>query len=138
MKETHGMDKNDLRNGEVKGCLDLAQEYLEAAGSSLARGKYRVAVDTAYNAAELCAKGLFLIKLPEVPICQRLTTKFCELYKDQGALPDKLGRNLSMALELKTKARYDGHALIDERDAQVTIKLARDLMKTLKEQAPLD
>ena len=50
------VDEDKLRNREVKDHLVLAQKYLEAADSSLADGKYRVAVYIAYNAVESSRK----------------------------------------------------------------------------------
>jgi len=134
-KEIYSMDEDDLKDREVKDYLVLAQEYFEAAESSFANGKYRVAVDLAYNAAESCARGLLLLKLPELPRSHGgMVTKFGELYVKDGPLPRKVGSDLNLMLELRSKARYDAHVLIDKRDAQDAIELAETLMKVFKEQ----
>ena len=134
-KEIYSMDKDDLRDREVEDYLVLAQEYFEVAESSFANSKYRTAVDLAYNAAESCARGLLLLKLPELPRSHGgLITKFGELYVKDGPLPRKVGSDLNLMLELRSRARYDAHVLIDKRDAQDAIELAETLMKALKEQ----
>ena len=134
-KEIYSMDEDDLRSREVKDYLILAQEYFEMAENSLTNNKYRVAADTAYNAAEACVRGLLLLKIPELPRSHDdLLTKFGELYIKDGPLPRKIGSDLNLMLERRSRARYDAHILIDKRDAQDAIELAETLMKTLKEQ----
>lgn len=133
-KEIYSMDEDELRNRELESYLDLAQEYLEVAESSLAEERYRVAIDTAYNAAESCARGLLLLKLPELPQSHKgLITKFSELYVKEGTLPKRLGRTLNVMLRLRGRARYDANALVGKNEAQDAIKLAEALMKALKE-----
>jgi uncharacterized protein (UPF0332 family)/predicted nucleotidyltransferase len=134
-KEIYSMDKDDLRDREVKDYLVLAQEYFEVAESSFASSKYRTAVDLAYNAAESCARGLLLQKLPELPRSHGgLIAKFGELYMKDGPLPRRVGSDLNLMLELRSRARYDAHVLIDKRDAQDAIELAETLMRALREQ----
>jgi len=134
-KEIYSMDEDDLRSREIKDYLVLAQEYFEVAEDSLANSRYRVAVDTAYNAAESCVRGFLLLKLPELPRSHGgLLTKFGELYAKDGPLPRKVGSDLNLMLERRSRARYNAHVLIDKRDAQDAIELAQTLMKTLREQ----
>ncbi len=61
-EEIYSMDEAQIRREESRGYRDLALEYLEGAMDSLKSGHPRLAVDAAYNAAELCAKGLLLLK----------------------------------------------------------------------------
>jgi len=137
-KEIYSMDEDDLRSREVKDYLVLAQEYFEVAENSLANGRYRVAVDTAYNAAESCVRGFLLLKLPELPRSHGgLLTKFGELYVKDGPFPRSIGSDLNLMLERRSRARYNAHVLIDKRDAQDAIELAETLMKILKEQEHL-
>ncbi len=138
-KEIYSMNEEELRNRELAGYLDLAQEYLEDAQNALAEERYRVAVDTAYNAAESCARGLLHLKLLELPRSHRgLITKFGELYIKDGALPKKLGRTLNVMLELRGKARYDANALMGKGEAQDAIELAEAMMEALKERLQSD
>jgi uncharacterized protein (UPF0332 family)/predicted nucleotidyltransferase len=133
-KEVYSMDEDELRNKEMKNYLSLAQEYLEMAETALANGKYRVAVDTAYNAAEACAKGLLLLKLPELPRSHSgLLAKFGELYIKHGPLPKKLGSNMNITLKLRSEARYDADGLISEGEAEGAIQVAEAVMKALEE-----
>ena len=127
------MDEEELKDREVKDYLALAQEYLEMAEVSLANGKYRVAVDTAYNAAESCARGLLLLKLPELPRSHDgLITKFSELYVKDGPLPRKLGSSMNIMLKLRSRARYDANGLIEKRMAEDAIELAEAMMNALR------
>ena len=138
-KEIYSMDEDELRNREVEGYLALAEEYLEVAKSSLAEERYRVAVDTAYNAAESCARGLLLLKLPELPRSHRgLLAKFSEFYVRNGVLPGRFGRALNLMLELRSRARYDANALMSKGEAQDAVELAEALMEALKERVQSD
>lgn len=133
-KEIYSMNEDELKNREIENYLILAQEYLEIAEIGLANGKYRAAVDTAYNAAESCARGLLLLKMPELPRTHSgLLNKFGELYIKHGPLPRKVGSNLNIMLKLRSVARYDANGLIGTREAQDAIELAEVLMKALKE-----
>lgn len=138
-KEIYSMDEEELRNREVEGYLDLAQEYLEDAESGLAEERYRVAVDTAYNAAESCARGLLRLKLLELPRPHKgLIAKFSELYVKDGTLPGRLGRILNVMLELRGRARYDANSLISKGEAENAIELAEALMKALRDRVGSD
>ena len=137
-KEIYSMGEEELKKRELEGYLSLAQEYFEVAESSLAEERYRVAVDTAYNAAESCARGLLLLRLPELPRSHRgLITKFSEQYTKDGPLPKKLGRTLNIMLELRGRARYDANSPMSKEQAQDAIQLARTLMKALEGQIEL-
>ena len=134
-KEIFSMDDEELRNREMEDCLSLAREYLESAEIDLADSRYRTAVDMAYNAAESCVRGLLLLKLPELPRSHGgLLNRFSELYVKNGPLPRKIGSDLNIMLKLRSIARYDAHGLIEERNAQDAVKLAKALMEALESQ----
>ncbi len=138
-KEIYSMNEEELKNRELEGYLGLAQEYFEEAESALAAERYRVSVDTAYNAAESCARGLLRLKLTELPRSHRgLVTKFGELYIKTEILPKRLGRTLNIMLELRGRARYDANAQTGETEALDAIKLAKTLMKALEERLESD
>ena len=131
------MDEEELKNRELEGYLSLAQEYLEVAEISLAEERYRVAVDTAYNAAESCAGGLLLLRLPEPPRSHKgLITKFSEQYTKDGPLPKRLGITLNAMLELRGRARYDASSPMGKEEAQDAIQLAKTLMQALESELP--
>ena len=134
-REIYRMNDEKLRNKEIEAYLGVAQEYLQVAKNSLDDDSYRVAVDTAYTAAESCVRGLVLMKLPELPKSHReLIAKFSELYIKNTELPKNLAKALSMNLELRGKARYDAYIFIDKSDAKDAIQLAESLISIFKEQ----
>jgi uncharacterized protein (UPF0332 family)/predicted nucleotidyltransferase len=138
-KEIYSMGEEELKDRETRDYLILSQEYLEMAETSLSNGKYRVAVDTAYNAAESCARGLLLLELPELPRSHGgLLNKFSELYVKNGPLSRRIGSDLNVMLRLRSTARYDAHGLIDKQNAQDAIELARTLMEALEARLGLD
>lgn len=133
-EEVYSMDEDQLKTSEIRGYRDLAWEYLEAAYDSLKSGHPRLAVDAAYNAAELCAKGLLLFKLDKIPTSHvGVAVKFGEIYIKDGTLPRKLGRDFNKGLALGNKSRYDRHAIIGQDEAKLGLKLADEMIKTLDE-----
>lgn len=133
-KEVYKMDEKTLLREEVRGYLDLAKDYLEIAEYNLDGKKTRGVVDAAYNAAELSAKGLILLKLKDVPTSHGgIVRKLSELYIKPVLIPEKISRRLNRALERRGKARYDFHANISQQDALEVIELARELMKILED-----
>jgi uncharacterized protein (UPF0332 family) len=95
---------------------------------------YRLAVDAAYNAAELCAKGLLLLKLNNIPTSHGgIIGMFGELFVKTEVVPNQIGRGLNKNLQLRNKARYDCHALITKEDAEKAIDLAKKLVAIFKE-----
>jgi uncharacterized protein (UPF0332 family) len=49
-----------------------------------------------------------------------------------GLASKKIGRNLNIMMEFRSKARYDIYALIDETIAKSAIELAETMMELLK------
>lgn len=58
--EVYSVSKQDMKLAALRDIRVLAEEYLESAEDVLSRNRVRLAVDAAYNAAELAAKGLIL------------------------------------------------------------------------------
>ncbi len=132
-KEIYSMEERELIRKAAENHFLLATEYLEAAERSRADGHLRVAIDAAYNAAELCAKGFLLGKVKKMPTGHGATIRlFSDLYIKTEALPTKLGRRLNRSLELRNKARYEYEAVITEDMAEETIELARSMLDHLK------
>ena len=128
-KEVFSMDERELKRREVEGSRSLAESYLTGAERALAAGDLRIAVDAAYNAAELCVKGLLLLKIDQLPGSHGgLVGRFGELYIKDGSLPRDLGRRLNRALELRADARYNYAAQVTEDMAQEAIELAKELL----------
>jgi len=134
-EEVYSMDEDQIKAAESKGYRDLAWEYLEAAYDSLKSGHPRLAVDAGYNSAELCAKGLLLFKIDELPSSHGgVAIKFGEIYIKDGPLPRNIGRELSNSLALRNKSRYDRHAMIGQEEADKVLKLADEMIKILDEE----
>lgn len=66
-KEVYIMKEEELKRSEARNYLSLSEEYLDGAQMALKAKSFRLAVDAAYNAAELCAKGLLLFEPEEIP-----------------------------------------------------------------------
>ncbi len=128
-KELYAMDEERLRQEEAEVLLDLAREYRESAQHAAAHGFFRMAVDAAYNGAELAVKALILLAGASRPTSHGgVVQTFGRLYVQAGRAPRELARRLGMGLELRNKARYDGHARIRSEDAQEVLRLVDDLI----------
>jgi len=124
-KEVYSMEEEQLRRAESLGYLELAIEYKQQSLRSLNAGDYRLAVDGAYNAAELCAKGLLLLKLEDMPRSHGgIIQKFGEVWTKTDLLPREMGRGLNKGFELRNQARYERHTSIGENEAKVILALA--------------
>ena len=132
-KEIYSMAEPELFRAEARGFLNLAQIYREGAERALATGDPRIAVDLAYNAAELCVKGLLVLRGESIPRTHGgVVARFGELYVRPGLVPEGVGRDLHLGLERRNKARYDWHAEVSERDAARSIAVARELGQKLE------
>jgi uncharacterized protein (UPF0332 family) len=126
------MNEAKIRREESRGYRDLALEYLEGAMDSLKSGHPRLAVGAAYNAAELCAKGLLLLKMDKLPTSHGgVVIKFGEIYLKEGLVERKVGRAMNKALALRNKSRDDRHALIGSTESKEVFKLTQDMIRML-------
>jgi uncharacterized protein (UPF0332 family) len=131
-KEVYSMEEKQLRRAESLGYLELAIEYKQQSLRSLNVGDYRLAVDGAYNAAELCAKGLLLLKLEDIPSSHGgIIQKFGEIWIKTDLLPREMGRGLNKGFELRNQARYERHASIGEGEAKAILALAEQFIDAL-------
>jgi uncharacterized protein (UPF0332 family) len=135
-KEIYRMDEEMLRRKEAEAALALAREYLASAEDAAAHRHYRLAVDGAYNSAELAIKGLLhLIKLERMPSSHGGTVQmFGKHYVVTGLVAPEQGHKLNVHLELRNKARYDFHARITQDDARDTLALAKEFIAFLEAQ----
>lgn len=132
-KEIYSMPEKELRREEARGYLNLAEVYLKGAKRSLQGEDLRIAIDAGYNAAELCVKGLLLLKMDDLPKTHSgAVTKFGEVYVKPQLASASVGRELRQALERRNKARDDYHAEITERVVKKTLGLASELIGKLK------
>jgi len=128
-KELYTVTEAELKRREMLARLRLAQEYVEAAEDALAHGHVRLAADAAYNAAELCAKAMLLLKMDDIPGSHGgIERQFSELYIKNGPLPRELGRRIHAGLGIRSQARYDPSASVTADMARSVIALARDMM----------
>lgn len=134
-KEIYSIDEGEIRRGQARTFLLLAIEYLDQSRSNLELGNYRLLVDGAYNAAELCVKGLLVLKGESIPRRYgRIIGRFSELYIKGGEIPREVGRGLNRGLELRNRARYEYHSEITQRDAEEMLALAEELVAALEDQ----
>jgi len=131
-KEVYSMKKEDLIKKEAQGYLDLAKVYLEGAKRNFKIKDYRITADAGYNSAELCAKGLILLKKNSIPKSHGgVVGEFGKLYIKTGLLATKIGRQFNSALEIRNKARYDFHSQITREIANDILNLAKYLIQML-------
>lgn len=132
-KEVYTMDEAELIRQAAENYYWLAHEYLTGAEWSLKQGHLRIAIDSAYNAAELCAKAFLLGQVDRMPTRHGATIRlFSDLFLKTERLPSRLGKSLNQALENRNKARYAYEAEISNMMAQETIALARELLEQLR------
>ncbi|MBI5966409.1 MAG: HEPN domain-containing protein [Deltaproteobacteria bacterium] len=131
-QEVFSMTEEERLREEAKDYLSLAEQYLNSARRNLSEGDLRVAIDVAYNSAELCAKALiFLIKAGIPGSHGGVVNKFGELYVQSGEVSKELGRSLNRHLELRNRARYDPHAEITSEAAKRVIETAEEMIELL-------
>ena len=65
--EVYAMEHEMVKRHMVNNLLDLSEEYLESAEDVLTLNRTRLSIDGAYNAAELAAKALILMKQDDLP-----------------------------------------------------------------------
>lgn len=131
-KEVFSVEKEKIKQEAQANLLRLAEEYLSGAKEAAQNNRYRLAIDAAYNAAELAVKALLLCKVDDLPGSHGgLVGKFGELFIKTRELEEDLGRRLNLALELRNSARYKYQAVIREED----VKGVLDLCHTIIEKA---
>jgi len=131
-EEVHAVDEETLRRAESLGYLELAAEYRKQSQKAFDCGSYRLAIDGAYNAAELCVKGLLLLRVKDLPGSHGgLIQRFGEVWVKTGLLPGEMGRELHKGFERGNQARYERHATFGEDDAQAMLALADQFIAAL-------
>jgi uncharacterized protein (UPF0332 family) len=128
------VDSELARRREVEDVLGLAKNYLQMARLLSGPDNVRGAIDLAYNAAELCARGLLMLRSDRIPkthsgILRQLSNI---LIKSESRIAPDVGRMLNKSLRRRSEARYDPHAVLPEDDAQQIIFLAEEMIRTLE------
>ena len=133
-REVYSMSEEELKLAAVRELKGLAEEYLESAEEVLDRGRLRLAIDAAYNACELAAKGLILLKQDDLPGSHGgVVSSFGQLYVKTGEVEKQIGRDLNLALKLRNEARYKPGALLRRENAVELLSLARRLLELIEE-----
>jgi len=131
-KEIYSMPEEEIKRAAIRDLAALAREYLDASGEALARGRHRLAMDGSYNAAELAAKALILLKVDDLPGSHGgIVQVFGSLYVQSGEAERELGRQLNTALRLRNAARYRYDATVGREDVESVLELARRLLELL-------
>lgn len=133
-QEVYSMPEKKLKRLAARNYLSLAQEYYDASEDALERGHLRLALDGAYNAAELAVKGFLVLKISDLPGSHGgLAQRFGELYVKTGAIDRAYGRRLNRSLELRNAARYKFTATVAGEDVHSVLALAKELINLLEE-----
>lgn len=133
-EEVFTMAEEEIQKGEAGNYLALAVDYFEQSRSNLELSNYRLIIDGSYNAAELCAKGLLILKGEDIPKKHGSVVQvFSRLYIKSEELPREIGRALNQVLRLRNRARYEYHADITEREAKAALDLAEKMVKVLED-----
>jgi len=131
-KEIYSMEDRQLRLAEAQNYLLLAEEFLKIAENNFKNSLYRGVIDAAYNAAELCVKGLILLRAKVLPKRHSgFIQRFSKLYIDSGEVKKEMGRALNKSLKLGNRARYEYDAEIREEDALSVLRLAEGMIDLL-------
>lgn len=132
-KEIYSMSEEERSKGEARNHLSLAAEYLRQSRSNLELQNYRLLTDGAYNAAELAAKGLLLLKGKEIPKTHgAIVQLFAQEWVKSGDVSRELGRRFNKILETRNRARYDLHAEIGRNLAEETLQVAEAIVRELE------
>lgn len=132
--EVYSMDKTEIKKEAVRELLGLADEYLESAEEVIEGKRFRLAIDAAYNAAELSAKGLILLKQDDLPGSHGgVVNMLGQLYINTGEIPKDIGRSLNLGLKLRNEARYKSNVILTKDNVETVLILARTLLKLAKD-----
>ncbi|MEW6069624.1 MAG: HEPN domain-containing protein [Candidatus Thermoplasmatota archaeon] len=119
---------------DFKDYLSLAGEYLTCAKDASSENKIRLAIDAAYNAAELLVKALIISKHTSLASSHGgFVNQFGQLFVVTGELNSQLGRGLRIGLKLRADARYNPKAKLSKKDAEFVIELAEKLLNIAEE-----
>lgn len=132
--EIYSMEKEKIKRAMLEDLKGLAEEYYDSAQEVLEGNRIRLAVDAGYNAAELAAKALILLKQDDLPGSHGgIVSLFGQLYVKTNEMDKEIGRGLNMALKLRNMARYKPDGPITREDAKDVLGLAERLIEIVSE-----
>jgi predicted nucleotidyltransferase/uncharacterized protein (UPF0332 family) len=134
-KEVFAMSETDIRRNTARNYHMLALDYIKSAEITRASGQIRAAIDTAYNAAELAAKGFLVLEIEAMPTRHgKVIGSFSDIFiMKKQLIPPEWGRALNVLLDRRHKARYVWEAELTDDMATAGITLAHDLTERLRQ-----
>jgi len=132
-QEVFQMQESELRRKDAQGWWSLAVEYLGQARRAGQNDSFRLAVDGAYNAAELAVKGLLILRLERLPTSHGgLVQIFSREYVVTGEVNRMIGHRLSTSFDLQSKARHKWETEITAKHVTQVAALAQELIALLE------
>lgn len=132
-KEVYSVEKEKIKQEAQANLIRLAEEYLSGAEEAAKSNRSRLAIDAAYNAAELAIKALLLRKIDDLPGSHGgVVGRFGELFVKTKEFEEDLGRRLNLALELRNSARYKYQAVLREEEVRTVLNLAQTIIDRAK------
>lgn len=132
-REVFCMNEKELRRRESQAWWALAKDYLQQAHGAGQQGSFRLAVDGAYNAAELAVKGLLALRVARMPTSHGgLLQILSKEYVVTGEVDRTMGQRLTEALDLRAKARYVKDAVITAEHVTQVAALAQEMIDLLE------
>jgi len=120
---------------DFTGYLDLAEEYLNYAKDAFDEEKLRLSIDSGYNASKLLVKALIINTKTSLAASHGgIVRQFGQLFVLTKKIPEYLGRNLNLGLDLRAKARYRPRAQLEPKDAEFILNLAQELLGVAKKE----
>jgi len=94
-----------------------------------------LSIDSGYNACELLVKALIIsTKNPLAFSHGGIVGQFGRLFVLTKKVPEHLGRNLNLALDLRAKARYKPRTQLQLKDAEFMVNLVEELLVIAKKE----
>lgn len=135
-QEVYRMADEALRREEIRTLYELATIYLNASRARYNptdEGSRRLTVDGAYNTIELAAKAFLRTRDEQLPKSHNgVSNRFSDLFVRTGIVPRQFGGQLSTALRLRNRARYDRHSDIVPEQVDETLRFAEEIVKALE------
>lgn len=136
-REVYHMADDTLKRKEIETLYGLAGKYLRAA-KALAQtddeGQWRAAIDTGYNAIELCAKAFLRDVMDTLPRTHGgIQQMFSDKYIKTGKFPHDFAHDLGLSLNFRHSARYDGNAAIRKDMAEHVLRVGDHMLARLAE-----
>ena len=134
-QEVYHMADDLLKRKETETLYGLAGKYLRVA-QMLAQaddeGQWRAAIDTSYNAVELCAKAFLREVMDSLPKTHGgLQQMFSDKYIKTGKFSHDFAHDLGLSLNLRHSACYDGNAAIRKEMVEHVLRVADHLLTRL-------